>query len=180
MEAVQTLKGQGPADLTELCIALAAHILNLAEKGDYAACEQLAKQAIADGTALNTFAAMVEAQGGDKNWILQPENFPTAKYSYAVTAKESGYIAHVDTESYGVASLLLGAGRNTKEDIIDPTAGIYLRAKTGDFVNAGDEIATLYSEKESGFKAAAEKILAATTICAEAPIKKPLVLDIVE
>ena len=180
VEAVETLKGNGPADLTELCIALAAHILNLAEKGDYATCEKLAKQAIADGSGLKTFADMVEAQGGDKNWILHPENFPTAKYSYSVKAKKSGYITHVDTESYGVASLLLGAGRNTKEDVIDPTAGIYLRAKTGDFVNEGDEIAVLYSEKQSGFAAAAEKLLAATEICTQAPKKQPLILDIVE
>ena len=180
VEAVETLKGNGPADLTELCIALAAHILNLAEKGDYATCEKLAKQAIADGSGLKTFADMVEAQGGDKNWILHPENFPTAKYSYSVKAKKSGYITHVDTESYGVASLLLGAGRNTKEDVIDPTAGIYLRAKTGDFINEGDEIAVLYSEKQSGFAAAAEKLLAATEICTQAPNKQPLILDIVE
>ncbi len=180
VEAVETLKGNGPADLTELCIALSAHILNLAEKGDYAACEKMAKQAIADGTALQTFAAMVEAQGGDKTWILHPENFPKAAYSYSVKAKESGYIVRVDTESYGVASLLLGAGRNTKEDVIDPTAGIYLRAKTGDFVQEGDEIATLYSEKQGGFAAAAEKLLSATEISKTAPIKQPLILDIVE
>ena len=180
VEAVETLKGNGPADLTELCIALAAHILNLAEKGDYATCEALAKQAIADGSGLKTFADMVEAQGGDKNWILHPENFPTAKYSYSVKAKKSGYITHVDTESYGVASLLLGAGRNTKEDVIDSTAGIYLRAKTGDFVKEGDEIAVLYSEKQSGFAAAAEKLLSATEICVNAPNKQPLILDIVE
>jgi pyrimidine-nucleoside phosphorylase len=180
VEAVQTLKGQGPADLTELCIALAAHILNLAEKGDYAACEQLAKQAIADGTALNTFAAMVEAQGGDKNWILQPENFPTAKYSYAVTAQESGYIAHVDTESYGVASLLLGAGRNTKEDVIDMTAGLYLCKKTGDKVEVGEKIAVMYSGSQKGFDSAREKILAATRIGKQPPKMQPIVLDIVE
>ena len=180
VEAVETLKGNGPADLTELCIALAAHILNLAEKGDYATCEKLAKQAIADGSGLQTFAEMVEAQGGDKDWILHPENFPMANYSYSVKAKESGYIVHVDTESYGVASLLLGAGRNTKEDVIDPTAGIYLRAKTGDFVHAGDEIAVLYSGKESGFAAAADKILTATQIGATSPQKQPLILDIVE
>jgi len=132
IEAIETLNGNGPKDLTELCIALAAHILNLAEKGSYAECEKLAKDAIASGTALKTFADMVDAQGGDKEWILHPEKFPKAKYEYVVTAKKEGYITGVDTESYGVASLLLGAGRNTKEDVIDPAAGIYLCAKTGD------------------------------------------------
>ena len=180
VEAIETLKGKGPKDLTELCIALSAHILNLAQKGEYAACEQLAREAIENGTALKKFADMVAAQGGDGEWILHPEKFPTAKYSRTVTAKESGYIVGVDTESYGVASLLLGAGRNTKEDVIDPTAGIYLRAKTGDYVRTGDPIAVLYSGKEMGFAAAEEKLLSATHISEVAPKAEPLILDIVE
>ncbi len=180
VEAIHTLQGKGPSDLTELCVALSAHILNLAEKGSYEACEKMAKAAIADGSALQTFAKMVDAQGGNGAWILQPENFPKAKYSHAVTAKEEGYVVSVDTESYGVASLLLGAGRNTKEDIIDPTAGIYLCKKTGDFVKVGEPIALLYSGKESGFAAAEERLLAATRIGQIAPKKKPLILDVVE
>ena len=180
IEAIDTLNGNGPKDLTELCIALAAHILNLAEKGSYVECEKLAKDAIASGTALKTFADMVEAQGGDKEWILHPEKFPKAKYEYVVTAKKEGYITGVDTESYGVASLLLGAGRNTKEDVIDPAAGIYLCAKTGDFVKVGDKIAVLYSEKESGFAAAEERLLSATRIEENPPKAEPLILDIVE
>ena len=180
VEAIETLKGQGPKDLTELCIALSAHILNLAEKGDYAECENMAREAIENGTALQKFAEMVTAQGGDGEWILHPEKFPTATYSHTVLAKESGYIAGVDTESYGVASLLLGAGRNTKEDVIDPTAGIYLKAKTGDFVNVGDPLAVLYSEKQTGFAASEARLLAATQISATPPKSEPLILDIVE
>ena len=180
IEAIHTLQGNGPDDLTELCIALAANILNLAEKGDYKTCENMAKQAIVDGTALKTFADMVAAQGGDPSWIYEPENFPKAKYSYTVTAKESGYITSVDTESYGVASLLLGAGRNTKEDVIDPAAGIYLIAKTGEAVEVGDPIAILYSEKKDSFKAAEERLLKATVIEKTKPEPQPLILDIVE
>ncbi|MBQ9113296.1 MAG: pyrimidine-nucleoside phosphorylase [Clostridia bacterium] len=180
IEAIDTLNGNGPKDLTELCIALAAHILNLAEKGTYAECETLAKDAIENGTALKTFADMVEAQGGEKEWILHPEKFPKAKYEHVVTAKKEGYITSVDTESYGVASLLLGAGRNTKEDVIDPAAGIYLCAKTGDFVKVGDRVAILYSEKESGFAAAEARLLDATRIEENPPKAEPLILDIVE
>ncbi|MBO5362930.1 MAG: thymidine phosphorylase [Clostridia bacterium] len=180
VEAIETLKGNGPADLTELCVCLASHILVLAEKGTYEECEKMSRNAIATGAGLQTFADMVRAQGGNAEWILHPENFPTAKYSKVVTSRVSGYIAEVDTESYGVASLLLGAGRNTKEDVIDPTAGIYLKAKTGDFVNVGDPIAILYSGKESGFAAAEERLLAATKISETAPEKLPLVLDVVE
>ena len=180
VEAIETLQGKGPADLTELCIALAAHILELAEKGNYEECENMAKEAIESGAALETFASMVTAQGGDGKWILQPENFPKAKYSYNVKAKTSGYIVSVDTESYGVASLLLGAGRNTKEDTIDAAAGIMLLKKTGDFVQEGDAIATLYSEKQTGFAAAEERLLKTTKIESKPPQKQPLILDVVE
>ena len=180
VEAVETLKGQGPNDLAELCVALASHILELAEKGSYAECERMVQKAIEDRTALDTFAKMVEAQGGDKEWILHPELFPKAKYEHTVRAKTSGYVVSVDTESYGVASLLLGAGRNTKEDVIDMSAGIYLQAKTGDFVNEGDPIAILYSGKEERFAAAEAKLLEATKIGKDKPKEEPLVLDIVE
>ncbi len=180
VEAIETLQGKGPKDLTELCIALAAHILNLAEKGSYAECEKLAKQSIESGAGLKMFAQMVEAQGGDKEWIFHPEKFPKAKYSHPVLSEKEGYICSVDTENYGVASLLLGAGRNTKEDVIDPTAGIYLCAKRGDFVKVGDRIAVLYSGKESGFAAASARLLAATEISAQAPEEMPLILDVVE
>ncbi len=180
IEAIETLQGRGPKDLTELCIALSANILELAEKGDYLACEEMVKGAIADGSALNTLVKMVEAQGGNGEWIRHPEKFPTAKYSYIVKAERSGYITRVDTESYGVASLMLGAGRNTKEDVIDMAAGIRLCAKTGDYVEAGDTVAVLYSEKESGFAGAARRLLQATQIEDEAPNNEPLILGIVE
>ncbi len=180
VEAIHTLQGKGPEDLTQLCVALAAHILNLAEKGDYAACEKMAKEAIANGTALQMFASMVKAQGGDETWILNPEKFLKANYSHTVTAKTSGYIVGVDTESYGVASLLLGAGRNTKEDVIDMAAGIYLCAKTGDYVKVGEPIAVLYSSRQDRFSAAEERLLKATRMDKEPPKSEPLILDIVE
>ena len=180
VEAIHTLQGKGPKDLTELCVALAAHILTLAEKGSYEECETMVRNAIQDGTGLQMFADMVEAQGGDKEWILNPEKFPTAKYQYTVKATTSGYITGVDTEGYGVASLLLGAGRNTKEDVIDPTAGIYLLAKTGDYVEEGAPIAILYSGREDRFAAAEERLLKATQIGATAPEEVPLILDVVE
>lgn len=180
VEAIQTLKGNGPEDLTTLCIALAAHILCLAEKGDYATCERMAKETIANGTALDTLARMVQAQGGEKEWIYNPERFPVAKYSRDVLAPTDGYIVGVDAEGYGVASLLLGAGRNTKEDVIDMTAGIYLHAKTGDCIRKGDVIATLYSSKEDGFTASEKRLLQATKIGKNKPEEKPLILDVVE
>ena len=180
VEAIHTLQGKGPQDLTELCVALAAHILELAEKGDYKACESMVRGAIADGMGLRMLARMVKAQGGNDDWILHPEKFPTAKYSRIVTASEEGYIVGVDTEGYGVASLLLGAGRNTKEDVIDFAAGIILKAKTGDYVKVGDPIAVLYSDKENGFDSAETRLRAATRIGKDKPQTMPLVLDVVQ
>lgn len=180
VEAIATLKGEGPDDLTELCVALSAHILELAEKGDYAACEKEVRKALKNGEALQTFAKMVAAQGGNAEWIFHPENFPQAKFTREVKAPSDGYITGVDTEGYGVASLLLGAGRNTKEDEIDPSAGIYLLAKTGDFVGKGTPIARLYTNKESSLDGAEARLLSATRIESVAPKKQPLILDIVE
>lgn len=180
IEAIETLKGKGPEDLTELCVALSAHILVLAEKGDYAACEKAVRETIQNGEALQTFAKMVNAQGGNGDWILHPENFPKAQFTREVCAPTDGYITGVDTEGYGVASLLLGAGRNTKEDVIDPSAGIYLLAKTGDFVKKGEPIARLYTNKENAFESAEARLLSATRLEKASPAKQPLILDIVE
>lgn len=180
IEAIETLKGNGPRDLTELCIALASRMLYLAEKGTYEECEAMVLDSINSGKALDTFAKMVTAQGGDGDWILNPERFPTAKYSYEVKAERDGYIVGVDTEGYGVASLLLGAGRNTKEDVIDSAAGIMLKAKTGDFVRAGDTLAVLYTEREECITSSAARFLAATKMGDTAPAAMPLILDTVE
>ena len=178
-EAIEVLNGKGPADLTEVCLCLATNMLYLAEKGSIEECEQMAKQAISSGRALKTLVEMVKAQGGNHEYILNPALFKVADYSYEVKAPKSGYIYSVDTEGYGIASLLLGAGRNVKEDAIDFAAGIILRAKTGDFVNEGEVIATLYSEKNS-FESSAKKLLESTKICDTPPEKRDLVLARVE
>ena len=180
VEAIEVLKGEGPEDLKEICVALAANILFLAEKGSLSACEEMAKKAMTDGSALDTFARMVAAQGGDAEWIYHPEKFPKAAYSKTVFADREGFISHVDTEGYGVSALLLGAGRNTKEDAIDMTAGIILRAKTGDFVKVGDPIAELFTMSEEKLDVAEKKLLTSTVIEDEKPEAKPLVLDRVE
>ena len=179
-EAVEVLRGGGPDDLRELCIALAAHILRLGGRGSYDACREWAERALSTGAALETFAQMVEAQGGDKNCIYDPTRLPEAKHRKTVYAKGDGYIQCVDTEGYGTAALLLGAGRSRKEDAIDYTAGIYLHAKVGTFVRTGEKIATLYTtEHPEAFAAAEEKLLASTTLSDTAPAKRPLILDVI-
>ncbi len=179
-EAVATLKGNGPEDLTEICIALASHMLELAQKGSYEQCEQKVKQVISDGSALKTLADMVEAQGGDAKVIYDTSLFEQAKYSREVKAPRDGYIVKVDTEGYGTSALLLGAGRNTKEDVIDFTAGIILSKKTGDFVKAGETIATLYTNTCSKLDGAEQKLIESTVIDDQKPAYKPIILDKVQ
>ena len=180
IEAIETLKGNGPEDFTEVCVALATEMLYLAQKGSRGECERMVKETIENGKALETFAKMVKAQGGDVDCILDTSKFPTAKYSYEVKAQQDGFVYSVDTEGYGVASLLLGAGRNTKEDKIDYSAGIMLKAKTGDRVSKGDTIATLYANDEKLFEAAEKKLVNSTEIRPEKPTKRPLILARIE
>ena len=180
IEAINTLKGNGPDDLTELSIALASHMLVISDRGSYEECERNVRRVIENGEALNTFANMVEAQGGNKEWILNPELFPAAPYSMNVQAESDGYIVGVNTEGYGVASLLLGAGRNTMADKIDFSAGIKLVKKTGDKVQRGDTIAVLYTSDDSKFEAAKKRLIDSTYIGDTEPNYEPLILDIVE
>lgn len=181
VEAIDVLCGRGPDDLTAICIALATDMLALTgEHGDREACEGKVREAIRSGRALETLAKMVKAQGGDDTVIYHPENFAKATHERTVVAPRDGYVVAVDTEGYGITSLLLGAGRNTMEDEIDYTAGIILRAKTGDYVRAGDPIATLYTCDESRFAAAERRLLDATTIGDEKPEDRPLIFARVE
>ena len=179
VEAIETLQGKGPEDLLELSLALAAQILFLADKGTLEECRAMAQDAITSGRALETFARMVAAQGGNAEYIYHPENFAKAPYVREVKVEKDGYIASVNTEQYGLASLLLGAGRNTKEDVIDLSAGYLLEKKTGDAVKAGDTLAVLYASREELFDAAERTLLNATTITAEAPEKRPLIFEVV-
>ncbi len=179
IEAIETLKGNGPKDLTDICIALAARMLTLADHGTYEECERQVQDAIASGKALDNLAAMVEAQGGDPQWVYNTDLFPKAKYSRQVVAPTSGYIFRVDAERYGTACLVMGAGRNTLTDAIDHSAGIYLHAKVGDYVEAGTPLATLYTCRESTLDTAEQVFLEATELCDSQPEKIPLIIDVV-
>ena len=180
IEAVDTLRGKGPADFYEVCVTLAANLLNLAGKGDISECRRLAEKSVSSGAALETLVAMVKTQGGDAGVILDTGKFKKAKFERTVLAGKSGYIQKTDTEGYGIAALLLGAGRNTKEESIDYSAGIILKAKTGDFVKKGDAIAILYTDDENRFQASEKKLLDSTVIGDEKPEERPLILSVIE
>ncbi len=149
VEAIHTLQGNGPADFQEICEIFATEMLCLGERGDEALCRSLVADAIESGAGLEKLAKMVKAQGGDETYIYHPEKFEQAPYHIDFKAEQDGYIAAMDTERCGKTSVMLGAGRNTKNSQIDYAAGIYFYKKTGDRIQKGDVLATLYASKEN-------------------------------
>ncbi|MBE5971779.1 MAG: pyrimidine-nucleoside phosphorylase [Lachnoclostridium sp.] len=175
IEAVETLKGNGPEDLTEVSLQLAANMLFLAEKGTIEECLEMAKKTIEDGSALRRLVAMVEAQGGDSSVILDTGKFDKAPFERQILSDGEGYIISMDTESCGIASSMLGAGRETKESHIDFSAGIILKRKVGDFVKKGEVLATMYTSDEKLFENAEKKYVSALTFAQEKPMENPLI-----
>lgn len=180
VEAIHTLQGKGAKDLTEVCLQLAAAMLYLSDKGTLDDCRKLAQQSIHNGSALQKLADMVEAQGGDRRVILEPHRFETAPCSVEVKAAQSGYITSMDAEGCGIASVMLGAGRETKESPIDFSAGILMKKKTGDAVQSGDVLAVLYTSDEKKLSEASRRYRQALTIGGETPTLPPLVFARVE
>lgn len=174
-EVCRTLKGQGPDDLTGVCIELAANMLYLAGKGELESCRAMARGSIADGSAFTKLKEMVAAQGGDVSVLDDPNRFRKAKTHLDIAAAKSGYLYSMNTEQCGIASMELGAGREKKEDTIDYSAGIILHKKTGDFVNAGEPFATLYSSSEDLCRTAERTFLRAVEIREEKPNRNPLI-----
>lgn len=180
IEAVNTLKGMGPDDLTEVCVELAANMLVLAGKGSIGQCGKQARQAITTGTAFEKFCEMVEAQGGDISVIRDASKFEPAPVVCEVKAPSGGYISAMDAEAIGIASVMSGAGREAKDSPIDHSAGIILKKKTGDFVNEGDTLAVFHTSDAALVKGAQERFLSAVVISDSKPEKKPLIYAKVE
>lgn len=180
IEAVNTLKGSGPTDLTEVCIALAAGMLNLAGKGSVDECKSLAKGAISSGTALEKFRQMVKAQGGDVGMIDDVSRFETSAITHEIRADESGYIYSMDAEKCGIASVVLGVGREKKEDAIDYSAGISIKLKTGDYVDIGDTLAVIHTNKKDAVQAAENIYKSSVKISKEKPKTEPLIFAYVD
>lgn len=151
-EAAAILAGDGPQDLRELSLALASEMLYLADMGSMGQCRMLAEAAIQNGSAFTKLKQMVEAQGGDSSVLTDTDRMKKASFHDILTAERAGYIQRMDTRKFGHASVMLGAGRMTKECRIDPTAGLELIRKTGDYVQEGETLAVLYTSGESDFK----------------------------
>jgi len=156
-EAIATLRGNGPADFTEVCLSLASNIVHLALGITPEEARARAEAAIKGGSAYAKFIEWIDAQGGDASFAKDPEMFPKAKYVYEIKAPCDAFIVRTDAEKIGLSSVALGAGRATKDSAIDYAAGIILEKKTGDAVKCGEVIARLYANDESFF-AEAERI----------------------
>ena len=174
-ESVAVLRGEGPADLREVSLSLAADMLFLIGKGTEAECRSLAEHAIADGSALATLCRMVRAQGGDARVLTGEADFAAAPFSREVCAPRAGFVTRMDAEAIGEVSVVLGAGRETKESVIDPAAGLILHRKYGDAVQAGEPLATLCTSRQKTLAEAARRYGAAITIGEERPAQRPLI-----
>lgn len=179
-EAIDVLKGNGPEDLTYICIELATYMYMMCTKKSKEESMALVKKALNDGSAFKKFRELVIAQGGNVNLIDNPELFLKPKYTIELKAKNSGYIEHIDTGKIGIISCNLGAGRNKKEDAIDYTAGITITAKTGEFVNKGDVIAKLYTSKKFDIQELNDMYLNAITISKKQPPKPQMIYKIID
>ncbi|MCD7826318.1 MAG: thymidine phosphorylase [Clostridiaceae bacterium] len=149
IEAVEMLQGNGPEDFREICHTFAREMLVLSGQGTEEECDKMLREAIKSGAGLKKLADMVAEQGGDSTYIYHTEKFPKAKYSLDFVAEQDGYVVKMDTEQCGKTAVMLGAGRETKDSLIDSAAGIRFFKKTGQKVRKGDILATLYASKEN-------------------------------
>lgn len=179
-EAIGTLNGQGPDDLTELCITLGSYMLVCAQAAaDVKTAEQMLWKTIENKTALEKLAQLVKAQGGDERAVYDPSLLPHASITAAVSATASGYIQSIQAEEIGICSLILGGGRETKESQIDLSVGIVLKKKTGDAVKEGETLAILHGNTPDQIHTAKERLLNAYMIGKEKPVKRPLIWGII-
>jgi pyrimidine-nucleoside phosphorylase len=176
IESVNTLKGNGPEDLTYICKELSATMLNMVGVGDYDECMRKVEDAIISGRAFDKLVEMVENQNGDSSVIKDVSLFEKASIEHKVIAKESGYVGHIDSEKCGIASVVLEAGRETKESDIDYASGLILNKKLGDKVEKGDVLATLYTNNQNKVNPAENIIYEAYKIDNVKPEMRPLIL----
>lgn len=179
-EAIDTLRGEGPKDLTELCLTLGSQML-LA--GGFVGDEQAARarlmQTLKDGSALAKFAEFVTAQGGDASLVEHPWDLPKASLIEELSAPCDGYLTGIACDEIGRCSLLLGGGRERKEDVIDLAVGVVLAKKKGDVIRRGERLATIYANDEKKLAAAKNQFYHAITIEEVPPKKEPFIKGII-
>ena len=177
-EAIDTLKGKGPKDLTELCLTLGSQVIVLAKRAKSVdeAYQMLTVQ-LESGQALKTFKQFIRAQGGDPTVADDPDLLPKADYQIDVTSQKDGYVTNIVAQALGEAALALGAGRDTKDSVIDLSVGIVLHKKIGDSVKKGDVLATIHAN-DASVERIKKQILTHIHIKKEKPAELPLIYDV--
>lgn len=178
VEAIETLQGHGPADLLEMCYILGAQMVVLAKRAEnLTEARELLEEALTSGRALEKFKEMITNQGGDASVVDQPERLVTAKYQIELPAKEAGVVTKLVANEIGVAAMLLGAGRQTKEDTINYGVGLKLHKKIGDAVAVGESLVTIYADSKEVTEVK-ERLYKNIVIGASA-VEPPLIHDII-
>lgn len=179
-EAIEVLKGDGPEDVKEVSVALAGMMLSLGlENVSHSQGKRMAKKVLSSGQAFEKFKEMVQAQGGDIRYVEHPEFFERDAFEGEVLAAEDGFLSGMDTEKIGVAAGLLGAGRETKDSVIDMSAGIYLEKKIGDTVKKGEPIAICYAGTKEKLNRGMAMFESSIRYSKEAPRIPKLIVDII-
>jgi pyrimidine-nucleoside phosphorylase len=174
-EAIATLRGEGPGDFTELVLDSVAHLLALSDLGiDQAEGRRRAERSLADGSALAAYDRWIRAQGGDPG----EDALPRAPVVRRIPSPRGGVVMRLGAVAVGHAALGLGAGRRTKDDVIDHAVGVVCLAKRGDRVEAGRPLAEIHARDDTAAQEAAEAVLAAYELGDTAPAARPIVLEV--
>ena len=177
-EAIATLQGKGPRDLTELCLALGAEMLVKAERtGNLKDARELLETALVNGAALDKFRHMIKSQGGNPNIIENPGLLPGTCFTKEIRSKENGYVKQMDAERIGLIAMELGAGRRQIEDEIDLGAGLEILVKTGDYVKKGQLMGYIYGNSEEKASQAVELVQGALELTSTPVEALPLIFD---
>lgn len=179
-EAIATLRGEGPEDFTQLCMTLGTYMLIAGGVADNeAAAGQMLSDVIKNGSALSKLADFVAAQGGNAKAVYDTSLLPKASVQEEILSEQTGYVKKIDCDEIGICSLILGGGRETKESVIDLSVGLVLHKKVGDFVRAGESLATIHANDREKMEAARERFLKAYHFDAKQPESLPFIKGII-
>lgn len=179
-EAIEALSGNGEENLMRLCKTVSACMVSSAKEIDLEKAYEMVEKAISSGSALNKFYEWIEKQGGDVSKIKDSSSLLSANFKYDIYAKESGYIYSLDAQKIGTASMILGAGRMTKEDKIDHLAGIKLNKSLGNYVTKGEILATFFTSDEGLIESASTVFESAISYSKSKPTKSELIYKIIK
>ncbi|MGN0160725.1 MAG: pyrimidine-nucleoside phosphorylase [Lachnospiraceae bacterium] len=181
MEAIDVLKGKGPKDVRDLCVVLGKYMVNRCRPEiSLEEAEKMLKKSLENGSALDKFREFLEAQGGNPATIDDYGLLPNARYIVELKCEEEGYITHIEADEVGASSIILGAGREKKEDVINKAVGIVLNKKINDFVQPGDVLAYIHGDDRIKIDAAMERLLKAYEISQKPREEHRLIYEIIE